>query len=72
MSDYNRIIPCGLVGKGVTSLCKLKPELLAQGTADSVLQDVKQVYLQHFQTVFGVELVSAPLPDLSVFEDGDE
>jgi len=47
LSDYKGIIPCGIAGKGVTSLNRLVPE--------ASMDEVKKRILHEFVNVFGYE-----------------
>ena len=64
MADYDRIIPCGLVGRRVTSLALLRPELFSSAAA---LDGVKAQYCKSFEDVFKVDLTPAQLPPLAGF-----
>ena len=45
MDDYSGIIPCGIVGKGVTSIHLMKPRITPE--------DVKPILIRNFRKIFG-------------------
>jgi lipoate-protein ligase B len=45
MDNYSGIIPCGIVGKGVTSIHLMKPRI--------TLEDVKPILIRNFRKIFG-------------------
>ncbi|MGE5314620.1 MAG: lipoyl(octanoyl) transferase LipB [Acidobacteriota bacterium] len=57
LSYFDRIIPCGIFHKGVTSM----EELLH---APVVISRVEPVIINHFETVFGVRALDMPLDEL--------
>ena len=67
MADYDRIVPCGLVGKRVTSLAQLAPQLFADTPHADVVETVRSTFCKHFETVFDVALAPADLPPLQSF-----
>ncbi len=71
MHDYSRIIPCGLVGRRVTSLWECVPQLAASGRpAASVMDEVRTRLVRHFEDVFNAQAVPTPFPaDIDVSDD---
>lgn len=56
-SYFDRIVPCGLVGRGVTSLSREVGRVVA-------MDEVKARVAEQFEKVFGVTLTPAPFPDV--------
>lgn len=71
MAGFDAIVPCGLVGRGVTSLVHAVPGL---SPGPTLLADTQARLLRQFEAVFNVslspcdfpQLPPVPLPDMSL------
>jgi lipoyl(octanoyl) transferase len=63
MEDYNRIVACGLEGKGVTSLVASVPGLQA---SPALMAEVKARTAKWFENVFNMDLAPASFPSLAL------
>lgn len=62
LAGFERIVPCGLVGKSVGSLAQFLPAVR--------LEAVQKVLIAQFEAVFKMRLVVTPVPEsLAVYED---